>query len=67
MATKAGLPVSVASRHLIDLGEKNRYREESHDLVRQSIDPDNRRRRLVYLTGDGKALAHRIVRAIERR
>jgi hypothetical protein len=29
--------MSLASRHLIDLGERNGYREESHDLVHRIL------------------------------
>lgn len=62
MAAKSGLPVSVASRHLIDLAELNRYKEQGHELVVQKIDPMNRRARPATLTPKGRALVARINR-----
>jgi DNA-binding MarR family transcriptional regulator len=62
LAHKARVPVSVASRYLMDLAERNRYREDGHFLVEQTIDVMNRRQRPVRLTPEGKARVNQLVR-----
>jgi DNA-binding MarR family transcriptional regulator len=63
LAAKAGLPVSVASRHLIDLAERDRYGDQGREMVVQKVGIENRRTRPTYLTAKGRgkvAQLHRI-------
>lgn len=62
MAAKAGLPLSVASRHMIDLGEVNRYKEAGFDLVEQRINLHNRRERPAHLTTKGRSMVSKLAR-----
>jgi DNA-binding MarR family transcriptional regulator len=64
LANKAGLPVSVASRYLIDLAERNRYGEDGHYLVEQRIDIQNRRQRPVRLTPKGRVTIRALCRIL---
>jgi DNA-binding MarR family transcriptional regulator len=65
-ANKAGLTQSVMTRHLLDMGEFNRYREEGFNLIEQVIDPMDRRSHLARLTVKGRGLVARLGRALER-
>lgn len=67
MSQKAGLPLSVASRHLIDLAEMNRYKEPGHELVQQKISVENRRVRPISLTPKGRAKVAQLHRIWEGR
>lgn len=55
---------SVASRHLLDLGEINRNGGPGFNLVVQEVDPSERRRHQVRLTPPGITLSKRIVRVL---
>lgn len=61
----ANVAQSVASRHLQDLGEKNRHGEPGFGLVEQDYDPLNRRKHKVALTPKGAALAKRMARVLQ--
>jgi DNA-binding MarR family transcriptional regulator len=63
-AAKAGIPQSVMSRHIADLGEYNRRHEAGLNLIVQKIDVMDRRRTLVYLSPKGRAVAAQIHRAL---
>ena len=66
-ADRAGVAQSVMTRHLrhlSDLGPSNRHHEEGFGLITSQPDPMNRRKHQVSLTPKGKALWHRIGRAL---
>jgi DNA-binding MarR family transcriptional regulator len=65
-AVRAGVSQSVMTRHLSDLGDSNRYHKPGFGLVATRPDPLNRRKHQAMLTGRGKALAHRLIRALSR-
>ena len=57
----SGKPQSTMSRHLLDLGERNRKMEPGLGLVAWRIAPDELRRKEYYLTPKGRALLRRIL------
>jgi DNA-binding MarR family transcriptional regulator len=57
----SGKPQSTISRHLLDLGERNRKKEPGLGLVAWRIAPDELRRKEFYLTPKGRALLRRIL------
>lgn len=60
----ANVSQSVASRHLLDLGEFDRYGKPGLNLVAQEVDPLSRRRHKVKLKPAGATLARRMVRVL---
>jgi DNA-binding MarR family transcriptional regulator len=62
---EAGVSMSVASRHLLDIGDRDRYMEPGFGLVTQKLDPMELRKKRVTLTAKGVALAHELVRALK--
>jgi DNA-binding MarR family transcriptional regulator len=65
-AKRAGVSMSVMSRHLLDIGERNRHMEEGFGLIESRQNPMELRKNEIYLTTKGRALLHRIIRQIER-
>ncbi len=65
-AAKAGVSVSVMSRHLLDIGERNRHMEKGFGLITYRPNPTELRKHEVFLTDTGRALVHRIVRNWEK-
>lgn len=65
-AERAGVSVSVMSRHLLDIGERNRSMEEGFGLVTYRPNPMELRKHEYMLTDKGRALIHRIVRQWEK-
>lgn len=65
-AKLSGVAQSVMSRHLLDLGDKDRKGGKGLGLVTMRQDPLNLRRHQVMLTDKGRALAGAIVRAMAR-
>jgi DNA-binding MarR family transcriptional regulator len=65
-AQRAGVSKSVMSRHLLDLGERNRHMEPGLGLVVSKPSPLELRRHEVYLTPKGKAMLARMQRELER-
>lgn len=63
-AERAGVAQSVMTRNLLDMGSHNRKREPGYGLVLQRMDPLDMRRHQTFLTPEGKALAHKIIRAM---
>jgi DNA-binding MarR family transcriptional regulator len=61
-ATMTGVSKSVMSRHILDIGERDRYMEEGMGLVTYRPSPMELRRHEVYLTDKGRALLHRSAR-----
>jgi DNA-binding MarR family transcriptional regulator len=65
LADKAGVTQSVMSRHILDIGPRNRYGSgEGFDLVTTRMDPMEMRRHQVLLTNKGRALYQQIMRAM---
>lgn len=64
-AEMSGVANSVMSRHLQDIGDRNRSMEEGFGLVTYRAHPHELRKHEYFLTPVGKALAHKINRAME--
>jgi DNA-binding MarR family transcriptional regulator len=65
-AERAGVSVSVMSRHLLDIGERNRSMEDGFGLVTYRANPMELRKHEYALTEKGRALAHSILRQWEK-
>lgn len=65
-AKRAGVSLSVMSRHLLDIGERDRYMEEGFGLVTARRNPMELRKSEYFLTPKGKALLHQITRELNR-
>ena len=65
-AVKAGVAPSVMSRHLLDIGPRNRHMEEGFGLIETKPNIMNLREHSVYLTDKGRALFHKITRQLAR-
>jgi DNA-binding MarR family transcriptional regulator len=63
---KSGVSQSVMSRHLSDLGDKDRSGGPGYGLLTIRMDPLNLRRHQVMLTDKGRALAGSIIRLMGR-
>lgn len=63
-AKKAGVSASVMSRHLLDIGDRDRNMKPGFKLVFKVQDPFELRKYRVYLTPLGRQLAERIVRVM---
>jgi len=64
-AKRAGVSVSVMSRHLLDIGERNRKMEAGFGLVTYRANPLELRKHEYMLTDKGRALLHQITRQME--
>jgi DNA-binding MarR family transcriptional regulator len=64
-AHQAGVSSTVMTRHLLDIGERNRNREEGFRLVTQARDVNDLRRHNARVTPIGKALINKIVNALK--
>lgn len=58
---------STTSRHLLDLGERNRFKEPGYDLVRHEKDNNDLRRNYYKLTPKGQRLVAQAVAIWESR
>lgn len=65
IAASMGAKMSTVSRHLLDLGERNRKMEAGYQLVDRRQDPMNLRVNIYTLTPKGKLLAQAITEAME--
>src|SRR5579872_2063557 len=65
-AKRAGVSVSVMSRHLLDIGERDRNMEDGLGLVTYRSNPMELRKHEYYLTDKGRALVHRITRSLQK-
>ena len=65
-AKRAGVSNSVMSRHLLDIGERDRYGEDGFGLITQRQDPMELRRHQAMLSDRGKGLAHKLIRALRK-
>lgn len=57
--------MSTASRHLLELGERNRRMEPGYNLVSRTPDPMNLRQNAYSLTSKGKLLIANVVKIME--
>ncbi len=64
-ARRAGVSVSVMSRHLLDIGERNRNMGEGFGLITYRNNPTELRRHEYMLTDKGHAILHQIKRAMK--
>jgi DNA-binding MarR family transcriptional regulator len=63
-AERAGVSLSVMSRHLLDIGPRNRYMEEGFGLVETRQNPMELRKNELYLSHKGRALMNEISRQL---
>ncbi len=63
-AKRAGVSMSVMSRHLLDIGERNRRMEKGFGLVTYRANPMELRKHEYALTPKGHALARKIVETL---
>jgi len=56
---------TVMTRHLLDIGDKNRSREDGFGLVTQERDPMDLRRHFARITPKGKGIAHRLLQQLK--
>jgi DNA-binding MarR family transcriptional regulator len=61
-AHRAGVSVSVMSRHLLDIGVRNRHMEKGFGLVEYRPNPLELRKHEYMLTDKGRALLNQITR-----
>jgi DNA-binding MarR family transcriptional regulator len=59
-AARAKVSTSTMSRHLLDIGDRNRKRESGLGLVTSRTNPLNRRKVEYFLTEKGVALLHQM-------
>lgn len=64
-AERAEVPPTVMTRHLLDIGDRNRAREEGFGLITQERDKLDLRRHHARITPKGKALMHRMMQALK--
>jgi hypothetical protein len=64
-AKDAGVSPTVMTRHLLDIGDRNRQREEGFGLITQDRDNEDLRRHHAKITPAGKALMHKIITALK--
>jgi DNA-binding MarR family transcriptional regulator len=65
-AERAGVSVSVMSRHLLDIGKRNRSMEEGFGLVTYRENPLELRKHEYTLTPTGRFLMKKLVSAISK-
>jgi hypothetical protein len=53
------------TRHLLDIGDRNRQREEGFGLITRERDRHDLRRHHARITPEGKALMHKIITALK--
>lgn len=63
-ARRLGANISTASRHFLDLGERNRKMEKGYQLIERQVDPKNLRINRYYLTTKGRLLIQSLVESM---
>jgi DNA-binding MarR family transcriptional regulator len=63
-AADAGVPPTVMTRHLLDIGDRNRVGEQGFGLVTQERDRNDLRRHHARITTAGHALIRRMRQAL---
>jgi DNA-binding MarR family transcriptional regulator len=64
IAVKARTPTTTVTRHVNDMGDKDRYGGPGLELVYQTFDKRDRRKHPVFLTPKGRGLLGRILRLL---
>lgn len=64
-AAEAGVSQTVMTRHLLDIGDRNRVGEEGFSLVTQERDRKDLRRHHARITPTGKAVMRRVINAMK--
>lgn len=64
-AKDAGVSQSVMTRHLEDIGDRNRHKMEGFGLITQRNDPLNLRKNQALLTNKGKGFASQLIRLLK--
>lgn len=67
LSESMGVPLSTTSRQLLDLGLRNRKKEEGHGLVESRITMGDLRRKEYYLTDRGRKLLEQLADALTRK
>jgi DNA-binding MarR family transcriptional regulator len=65
-AKRANVSMSVMSRHLLDIGERDRYGDPGFGWVSFRINPMELRKKEYFLTDRGRSLVHKMKRQLER-
>lgn len=65
-ASKVDISPTVMTRNLLDIGDRNRQREEGYGLITQERDLFDLRKHNAKVTSKGKALAHHVVSVIKK-
>jgi DNA-binding MarR family transcriptional regulator len=63
-AAKLNMSATVMTRNLLDIGDRNRQREEGYGLITQERDLFDLRKHNARVTPKGKALAHHVATAL---
>lgn len=63
-ATQLGANISTASRHFMDLADRNRYKEDGHKLILRRDNPTNEREKLMTLSGEGKLMRRLVLETL---
>lgn len=64
-ATILGSSMTTASRHLMDLADRNRYRKEGFRLLYKQGNPDDDREKLISLSPHGKAMRQLVLETLD--
>jgi DNA-binding MarR family transcriptional regulator len=65
-AAKVDISPTVMTRNLLDIGDRNRQREEGYGLITQERDLFDLRKHNAKVTPKGKAIAHHVVTSRKR-
>lgn len=65
-ADKLGVNSTTMSRHLLDIGPRNRQMQEGYGLVQYRPNPMELRKHEYYITPKGRQLLNHIMGALER-
>lgn len=63
-AAELGTNLSTASRHFMDLGDRNRWKGEGHMLIQRQRNPMNEREVLMSLSGQGKLMRRLLIETL---
>jgi DNA-binding MarR family transcriptional regulator len=65
-ASKVNISPTVMTRNLLDIGDRNRQREEGYGLITSERDLYDLRKHNAKITAKGKALVHHVLNALKR-
>ena len=66
-AEKAGVPQTVMTRHLLEIGDRSRDKEKGLGLVTQKADMNDLRKHRAYVTTLGKSTMNKVINAALQR